>query len=186
MWLIVVGTVYAAWSLLEVRSSVATSLLAAISIVGAGLMLFGIAMTRAVARLPFLPANSDSYAQGRRLMRRFGMIFAAEAVAIAVVSVVCMHTHHWRFIVPLVLIIVGLHFLPLAKLFAVPRYYVTGGLFCVISIATMLAVPAHAHIGQSLSWITIPSVGCGVVSLVAAWAGLDEVQRFLESFREQL
>ena len=186
MWLIVVGTVYAAWALLEVRSSVALSLLAGISIVAAVSMLFGIAMTRRVARLSFLPGTSDSYAQGRRLMRRFGMIFAAEAVAIAMVSVVCMRTHHWRFIVPLVLIIVGLHFLPLAKLFAVPRYYITGALFCAISIATMLAVPAHAHIGQSLGWITIPSVGCGLVSFATAWAGLNEVRRFVGASREQL
>ena len=183
MWLIVVGAAYAAWALLEVGSSVATSLLAGISILAAVLMFFGIAMTRGVARLPFLPAAPDSYAQGRRLMLRFGMIFAAEAVAIAVVSVVCMRTHHWRFIVPLVLIIVGLHFLPLAKLFTVPRYYVTGALFCAISVATMLAVPAHAHIGQSLSWITIPSVGCGLVSFATAWAGLNEVRRFAERAR---
>jgi hypothetical protein len=183
MWLIVVGTVYTAWSLLEVGSSVATSLLAGISIVAAVSMFFGIAMTRRVARLSFLPATSDSYAQGRRLMRRFGMIFAAEVVAIAVVSVVCMRTHHWRFIVPLAIVIVGLHFLPLAKLFRVPRYYVTGALFCAIPIVTMLSIPASAHIGQSISWITIPSVGCGLVSLATAWVGLNEVRRFVAASR---
>ena len=184
LWLIAVGIVYAAWSLLTVRSRLAILLLAGISIFAVVLILFGIAMTRGVAQLPFLPSASPS--EGRRIMRRFGMIFAAECVAIAVVSAVCARTHHWRFIVPLAIVLVGLHFLPLAKLFRVPRYYVTGALFCVIPIATMLSVPAHAQIGQSLSWITIPAVGCGLVSLATAWAGLNEVRRFVAVSRVRL
>jgi hypothetical protein len=186
MWLIVFGTVYAAWALLEVKSRLATSLLAGISVAAVVLLFFGVAMTRGVARLVSLPAAANSHAQGQRLMRRFGMIFAAEAVAIAAVSAACMRTHHWRFIVPLVLIVVGLHFLPLAKLFEVPRYYATGALFCVISVVTMAVVPAHAHIGQSLSWFTIPSVGCALVSLATAWAGLNEVRRFVGVSGEQM
>jgi hypothetical protein len=177
LWLIVVGIVYAAWSLLTVQSSLATSLLVGISIFAVVLILFGIAMTRGVAQLPFLPAANTS--AGRRIMRRFGMIFAAECMAIFVVSETCAETHHWRFIVPLAIIIVGLHFLPLAKLFAVPRYYVTGALFCAIPIVTMLSIPASAHVGHSLSWITIPAVGCALVALATAWAGLNEVRRFV-------
>ena len=41
LWLIFVGTVYAAWSLLTVRSGLATSLLAGISIFAVALILFG-------------------------------------------------------------------------------------------------------------------------------------------------
>jgi hypothetical protein len=183
LWLIAVGTGYAAWSLLTVRSSVATSSLAGISVVAAVLIFFGVAMTRGVARLPFLPAASNSHAQGRRLVRRFGTIVAAEGIAIAIVSGVCTNTHHGRFIVPLALLIVGLHFLPLARMFAVPRYYVTGALFCVIPVVTMLSVPQSAHIGHSLSWITIPAVGCGPAT---AWAGLNEVRLFVGVSRERL
>ncbi len=186
LWLVVVGIVYAAWSLLEVQSSAATLLLVGISVFAVALILFGIAMTRGVARLPFLPGTATSQAQGRRLMRRFGLIFAAECLAIAIASVVCTSTHHWRLTVPLILVIVGLHFLPLAKLFLVPRYYITGALFCVIPIVTMLSVPAHARIGQSLSWITIPTVGCALVSLATAWAGLNEVRRFVVAARVRL
>jgi hypothetical protein len=181
LWLITVGTVYAAWSLLTVRSSLATSLLAGISIFAVVLVPFGIAMTRGVLQLSFLPAAGTS--EGKRIMRRFGMLVAAEGVAIAVVSVACADTHHGRFIVPLALVIVGLHFLPLAKLFAVPRYYITGTLFCAIPIVTMLSISASAHIGHALSWITIPSVGCGLVALATAWAGLNEVRLFVAASR---
>ena len=179
LWLVTVGIAYATWALLAVQSNAAIVLLAGIAILGVALILFGVSTTRGVARLPFLAGTATSQAQGRRLMLRFGLIFAAECVAIAIVSVACTRTHHWRLIVPLILIIVGLHFLPLAKLFGVPRYNVTGVLFCVIPIVTMLSVPAHAHIGQTVGWIAIPTVGCALVSLATAWAGLNEVRRFV-------
>jgi hypothetical protein len=184
LWLVTVGTVYAAWSLLTVRSALATSLLAAMCIFAAGMYFFGIAMIRGVRQLPFLPADRPS--EGRRISSQFAMIVAAEGAAIAAVSVACERTHHWRFIVPLILIIVGLHFLPLARLFAVPRYYVTGALFCAIPIVTMVSIPASAHVGHALSWITIPAVGCALVSLGTAWAGLNEVRRFVGVSRAQV
>jgi hypothetical protein len=181
LWLVIVGIVYAAWSLLTVRSALATSLLAAMCIFAVGMYLFGIAMIRGMRQLTFLPA--DHPAEGRRIRRQFATIVAAEGVAIAAVSVACGRTHHGRFIVPLILVIVGLHFLPLAKLFVVPRYYVTGALFCAIPIVTMLSIPASAHIGHALSWLTIPSVGCALVSMATAWAGLNEVRRFVRASR---
>ena len=49
LWLIFVGTVYAAWSLLTVRSGLATWLLAAESIAAIALILFGVAMIRGLA-----------------------------------------------------------------------------------------------------------------------------------------
>ena len=183
LWLIVVGTVYSAWSLVTVESTLATLLLTAMCIFAAVLILFGVAMIHGVLQLPFVPSTSEGRKIGRKIGRRFWMIFAVEGGAIAVVSVVCSDTHHGRFIVPLVLIIVGLHFLPLAKLFGVPRYNVMGALFCAIPIVTMLSIPASAHVGHSLSWIAIPSVGCALVCLGTAWAGLDEIRRFVSLSR---
>jgi hypothetical protein len=184
LWLIVVGTTYAAWSLLAVRSTLATALLMAMCICAAGLTLFGIAMICGVLQAPF--ADSVLPSSGRKIMRQFGMIFAAEGGAIAVVCVACVESHHWIFIVPLSLIIVGLHFLPLARLFGVPRYYTRGALFCAIPIGTMLSVSASAHLGHALSWITIPDVGCTLVCLATAWAGLNEVRQFMSASREKL
>ncbi len=171
LWLIFVGTVYAGWSLLTVRSGPATWLLAGMFLCAAALILFGIAMIRGVLQLPFLHAVSS--AGGQKIMRQFGMIVAAEGLAIAAMSIICADNHHGRYIVPLALVIVGLHFLPLAKLFEVPRYYVTGILFCAISVATMLLNPSSAHIGHAQSWIVLPSVGCALVALATARAGFE-------------
>ncbi len=181
LWLTLVGTVFAAWSLLAVRSSFATSLFIAIAVLAVTLIALGIAMIRRVLQSPLLSAGQPS--GGRRLMRQFGIIVAAEGVACAAVSLACIFTHHSRFIVPLNLIVVGLHFLPLARLFDVPRYYVTGTLFCAIPIVTMMLAPSSARIGQALGWITIPSVGCALVALATAWAGLNEVRQFVAASR---
>jgi hypothetical protein len=184
LWLIAVGTVFASWSLLAARSTRATALLAVLFSIAIGLTIFGIAMIRSAIRSPH--AAIAHPAEGRRIRRQFGIIVAAEAICCAAVNIVCVAEHHWRFIVPLTLIIVGIHFLPLANLFAVPRYYATGALFCAIPIVTMLLIPASTHIGHSLSWIVLPSVGCAAVALITAWAGLNEVRRFLDESRAHL
>jgi hypothetical protein len=117
--------------------------------------------------------------EARRLGRAFGVIAGIEGLVITGVTLACIFWHHTAFIVPLDLMIVGLHFLPLAKLFNVPRYYVTACLFCVIPIATMLLVPRDQRIGHALSWIVLPSVGCAMVAFVTAWAGLREVNQYI-------
>jgi len=181
LWLIAIGAAFVVWSLLATQSALAISVLAVVAALAVLLGGFGVATIRRVLRSPFVPAVSTPDRGGIR--RRFGMIVAAEVAAFVVVGRVCTTTHHWIWIVPLDLIVVGLHFLPLAQLFKVPRYYVTGALFCAIPIVTMLLVPASAQVGYARSWIAIPTVGCGLVSLATAWAGLNEVRRFLTASR---
>lgn len=99
------------------------------------------------------------------------------------VTLSCVIRGQWALIAPVDLIIIGLHFLPLARLFDVPRYDVAGILFCAIPVVTMLAVPADGHVGQALSWLVIPSVGCAAVASFTAWAGLREVAGFVRASR---
>ena len=98
----------------------------------------------------------------------------------------CVFTHRWALIAPLDLMIVGLHFLPLARLFHVPRYSILGVLFCGISIVTMLVIPDGARIGQTFSWFVIPSVGRALIASVTAGAGLREVGLFIRGSRASI
>lgn len=59
-------------------------------------------------------------------------------------------TGHAALLPSLNLVIIGLHFLPLAWLFDVPRYYAMGLLFCAIPIVTLWALPANTMIGSAL------------------------------------
>ena len=179
LWLIEVGTAFAIWTLFTIHSSLATVLLASVAIAAVALLIFGIRLMLTARRLPH--GLVDDPSRRRRIGLRFGIIFAAEAVACWAVAVACLSTHHWKWIVPLQLIVVGLHFLPLARLFDVPRYNLLGALFCAIPIVTILSTASSAHIGHAFSWIAIPSLGCGLVALIIGAAGLDEVQRFLNN-----
>ena len=73
--------------------------------------------------------------------RRFGLVFGIEAGSIMVAYVVCRAATRVDLFFPAMMLIVGLHFLPLATLFDVPRYYGTGVLLCGLAIVTMLVVP---------------------------------------------
>jgi hypothetical protein len=183
LWLTVISAVFAGGSLLAVRTPVAAVLLAAMCAAAASMVVFGILTIHAVWQLP--DAQPSSPAGARRMARRFGTIVAVEALALTLVTVACVLNRRWGLIAPLDLIIVGLHFLPLARLFNVPRYNVTGAFFCGISIATMLLIPQPLRIGHALSWLVIPSVGCALVAWITAAAGLEEVKQCVGAIHAQ-
>jgi len=154
------------------------------SVFAAGLIVFGIVTIRAVLQLPDERPSRKS--EGRRIARQFGVIVAVEGLALTLVTVVCVVYRRWGLIAPLDLMIVGLHFLPLVRLFNVARYYLTAALFCGIPIATMLLIPESGRIGQALSWLVLPSVGCALVAWVTGVAGLREVRRLIGAFSTHL
>ncbi len=142
------------------------------------MMVLGALLLRTVTHLP---GDTPDQEQGRSLRRQFGIIVTLEGLALTGVTLVCVFLHRWALIAPLDLIIVGLHFLPLARLFKVPRYYALGSLFVGIPVLTMVLIPAGEHLGQAFSWLVIPSVGCAFVALAIAGFGLREVGRFIHT-----
>src|ERR1022692_3310210 len=71
IWLVTSGTAFAAFSLVMVRSRVATTLLVTISALAAVLIVIGISMLRALLQLQDDPSLARP-SQGRRLGRQFG------------------------------------------------------------------------------------------------------------------
>jgi hypothetical protein len=186
LWLISAGSGFAALALLSIQSNVATCIVAGVSVMAIALVFFGIGLIRKVRREPqeelTLSAKLAHSAKGKSLLRQFLIIFALEIAGICLVNTMCGLLHHRRYVVPLDLIIVGLHFLPLARLFEYPRYYVTGILFCGIPIVTMLATQSSAHVGQGRIWFVIPSIGCALVAVATGIAGLNVVRRSVNGF----
>lgn len=95
--------------------------------------------------------NQVSKEDLRREKRRrvwFNVIFAAEGLAIAITIAISNVTRHTELIPVILAIIVGVHFLPLASLFYVKFYYVTGALLCLLAISTLLFLPAKISLGE--------------------------------------
>ena len=147
--------------------------LIAVLIITGILLVVSICYVMKAAKLPGVPPSI----QGRQLRRQFALIVILEFVAIALVGLGCSLTGHYSWLVPLVLIVVGIHFMPLAKLFEVSRYLTLGWLFCVVSVLTLLLVPARAHIGIVFTRAVYSSLGCAVSVYLISVGNLLELRR---------
>ncbi len=181
LWLGAAGVGYAIWAMIAIHAEGTMWPLAALFALGVGVVAIGIGEIRGALRLP-RPAQEDKD-EGKRIRRRFLLVVALEVAAIVAANSVLMATHHYPLIVAIDLMIVGIHFFPLASLFRVPRYNLMGLLFCAIPVVTVLVLPIQAHMGNALSWFVAPTLGCAAVALVFAAAGFHEAKGLLRAAR---
>lgn len=126
----------------------------------------GIVLLRATSRLPrdpSSPGETRGGAEGKRYVWIFGLVFGLEIVIIALGSILLNRFHHPEFLLPFVSIVVGGHFFPLAKLFNVRLYYVTGALLVLVGVLVMLTVPVHTMIGNLHAWDALVGSLCAVI-----------------------
>ena len=147
------------------------------AVVGVAAALLTVTLRQIVAarRLP----NELPTPAHRGLRRRFVWVVILELIGIVLVNSAFYSSGHMSLLVPFDLIIVGIHFFPLAKLFGVPRYTALGTSFCAISILTLLMVPADAHIGKAIARFLTSSVGCAVATWLTSVGNIAEVRRLL-------
>jgi hypothetical protein len=111
----------------------------------------------------------------RAIMRGFAQVFIAEIVSLVAVNWLCATYQRFGLMAPLDIIIVGLHFLPLARILRTPRYYVMGAMFCVIPSMTLILIPEAARLGRAPVWFAVPALMCGLVVWLIAAANLRQV-----------
>lgn len=110
-----------------------------------------VAMVRAT-RVPPDSAGEPSAPDWRRQYNRIG---AVQGVLVAATVVGCVVGQRPELIAALVCLVVGLHFLPLARILTEPRYTRTGIALCVVGLGGLglgLAVePAQANVSVGLT-----------------------------------
>jgi len=181
LWLTSAAAAFLTWSLWMIGTPAARQLLFVTTGVAAALIGIGVLVIRAVLRLPgTIPARTP---EERAVFRSFGYVVGAEVVAFLLVNPACAFAGRPELIVPLDVAIVGVHFLPLAKIFRVPRYYPLGLLFCGVAMLTLLLFPEHAQTGHAIARYVVPALGCAPVAWVIAGANLSEAGRFVREFR---
>lgn len=172
IWLVSMSAAFTIISIVMIGASVPRWVLPGVVIAAAVYIAIGVRVIRGALRLPgAVPPRS---AEERVMMRRFIRVVIVEVIAIMAGNTVFAVMQRLEFIVPLDLLIVGVHFLPLAAIFQAPRYYALGGLFCVVSVLTPLLIPAGTHVGDTGAWYVVPSFGCAVVASVTAAFNLRE------------
>ncbi|HEY1485550.1 MAG TPA: hypothetical protein VGF84_05570 [Micromonosporaceae bacterium] len=114
--------------------------------------------------------------------RRFGLIVAIEWIGLGVVAGLLGATGHAVAIPAVICFGVGLHFFPLARLFHVRIYVLTGILLCLIAVATLILAPLTS---AGALWTALPGFGAAVVLYATIIALLRESAGFDESPGDQ-
>lgn len=100
----------------------------------------------------------------KRVDRMFHLVNAGQWIAIVVIGNVLANTGRPEWVIPAAIGIIGLHFLPLGKLFSNPPHYVTGAALLLLALAYPQLVPAGPA-------DPVGCLGAGLILLASAlWA----------------
>ena len=114
--------------------------------------------------------STDAGVAGTNANTQFAVVFTVEIVAIALAVWLLIRTGHTALIAPVVAVIVGLHFLPLAALFQAPAYYITGIAMSLLAVVCIVAVVVGAHPGETPARLWSSVVGLGSAAILWATA----------------
>ncbi|GIP26319.1 hypothetical protein J23TS9_14490 [Paenibacillus sp. J23TS9] len=92
-------------------------------------------------------ATPDEREQRRNINRKFGLNVGLEGLAIFIASVICNMINYFEIFFPIMAIIVGIHFFPLARLFRENFYYGTGITLCILGVITFF-LPMNATVNN--------------------------------------
>lgn len=163
MFMAFFGTVWADIGIGGLRTSNAIWLLILVVLIGATLFYLGIRMIRRSRNLTYSGQSRNT----KNINKWFNIIFVTEFGLIATVAIITNVIERFDLFFPIMAIIVGLHFFPLAHLFQVNVYYLTGALLCLLAIVTLLFVPLEINIaGHRIdAWWTFLGLG----SMLILW-----------------
>ncbi|OLE52433.1 MAG: hypothetical protein AUG51_18205 [Acidobacteria bacterium 13_1_20CM_3_53_8] len=144
-------------------------IVAAVSLV---LAIAAVRLLRAARSLPesvsFLPVKGRAF--------KLAVIF--EAVAIPVSVGVLSRIRRFEYILPVIALIVGLHFFAMLPTFKERRYLIAGVAICLLAVLTVLFLPQTMSIEwnrgqhQFAVWSVVVGFGCTVILWLCAASGL--------------
>lgn len=127
-----------------------------------------LATRQVVRRLPQVQEAPEEQAQGRKISRRFGSVVVGEFAAIAAAVVLLRLFNHPEYSAPVICLIVGLHFLPLASLFGVRVYVLVGAALSLLGSGALLALLVGLTFGDHWIWSVIVGLGSAGILWLAA------------------
>ena len=108
------------------------------------------------------PEGLSEFAQARKELR---WVVLLEAAAVVMVIRLLVLADLQPYVAPAVAIIVGLHFLPLARLFRTPTHYLTAILLSVAGLGVMVGLSMGVGSGSPRAW----DAGVDIFSAVVLW-----------------
>jgi hypothetical protein len=134
------------------------------------LRIVAVMLVAAAIAAAYRPAAVGAVERERRLpggwRRRVGIVNVTQFVVIALVVVVFIAAGRPEFVPPVVCLVVGVHFFPLARLFDQPQYTWTASGLCLVACAGLLVLVTGP--GPAPSRVV---VGIGATATLLATAG---------------
>jgi len=141
------------------------ALLAAIAAVALAMTAWAVATFR--ARRRNFTASADA-AASKRVRKGFMVVNAVQWSSIGLAVLLLNLTGHVAWILPAVIMVVGLHFFPLARLFGFRAYNLTAAALVVVACAALLA-------GGAVNGVALSLLATGVILWLTAVALLRSV-----------
>jgi hypothetical protein len=109
------------------------------------------------------PPSAEMGREQKRMGMMFGIIFGGEGVLIFAAVNVLNNLQLGEYVISAIAAIVGLHFLPLARLYRLPMYYVVGGIMTAAALVS-LALPASIRMSAlAITMSVIVWATCAIV-----------------------
>ncbi len=147
--------------------------------VTAALLVLILKTRQAVRRLPQAKESPEEQGQFQQTSRRFGIVVGIEFAAIATAIVLLMFLKHPEFTAPVICLIVGLHFLPLASLFQVRVYTLVGVALLLLGGGALLALLSGFTLGSLSEWSVVVGLSTAGILWLAALFLFVKVRRVL-------
>jgi len=117
----------------------------------------------------------------RRLRKRFFIVLIIEIAGFNIAPFVLLYFNHIKYIVPVAILICAIHFIPLARIFSMPVYYWLGSGLSVITILTILLVPATSQVGNLMAIAALPSISFIVLNWITITYILNDAMKYLKA-----
>ncbi len=118
-----------------------------------------------------------STSPGRSTWPVFTVVVIAEIVAINLAALLLGRYHLVSCLIPLIAVIVGLHFYPLARLFHMPIYNITGTAMTLAGAAGVAAILAGCDAAQSNAAVAAACALTLWLTAFAAWRASADIRR---------
>jgi hypothetical protein len=144
----------------------------AVAAISGTLLVAGVATLRQARRLPRATGNGAAAPRGIR--RKFVLVLVGEIVALNIAAYFLIGHHMAQYLAPAVAVVVGLHFLPLAKLFRAPHFFAT---VTVMTLAGMLAAVAMAGGSPATTANGIAELACAIALWATGFISWSRIRR---------
>jgi len=167
IFMIVFGLIWGLFTLFGLDTVGKIIIAALVVLVTVALSVTSSSLLRGARHLPNV-MTPEAQAEARRTNRNSGIILVVETLTIVVVDTILGITHHPTLTAPVTSLIVGLFFFPIALLFKVPIYYLTGTLVTLLSIIAIVALFLGVVGIGPYTWAVIVDFGSTVLFWLSA------------------